>query len=386
MPPRRKLLVAIVVGVLLAGSPVAAFNFWLTSFVERQGREELEHSARRSVALAESRIVRATKALDELASRGIDSCRPAHVEALRQATFATTPVKEFSVIAVDGRTLCSDLGGPPEQRKVISSERATAGSEVLLEVVRLGDRPGQLVRVRRLGNGAANGLAAMIPAELFLAQVSARGGPLDTHARMTTRGGTVITEAGVVPETAAGPDDVLVGTLQGTQYALSVTISLPRSSVAERQGDLRTLGTITTGLLAILVLTLSLLLPKKPLDNPIEEIERALKAGEFVPYYQPIVDIRSGRLRGAEVLVRWRKPDGTIIPPATFIPLAESSGLIIELTRALMRRVCVEAGPTFGLRPHLKVSFNLTARHFTSEEVCTTCARSSASRRSGCRN
>ena len=51
------------------------------------------------------------------------------------------------------------------------------------------------------------------------------------------------------------------------------------------------------------------------------EIERALEAGEFVPYYQPIVDIRSGQLRGAEVLVRWRKPDGTLVLPGAFIPL-----------------------------------------------------------------
>ena len=128
-------------------------------------------------------------------------------------------------------------------------------------------------------------------------------------------------------------------------------------------------ATIASGLLAIVILALSVLLPRRERDNPIAEIERALKAGEFVPYFQPIVDIRSGRLRGAEVLIRWRKPDGTIVPPASFIPLAESSGLIIELTRALMRRVCQEAGAVLGARPHLKVGFNLTARHFADEEI-----------------
>ena len=58
-----------------------------------------------------------------------------------------------------------------------------------------------------------------------------------------------------------------------------------------------------------------ILFPKRGRDNPVAELERALKAGEFVPYYQPIVDITNGRLRGAEVLMRWRKRDGTIIPP-----------------------------------------------------------------------
>ena len=48
--------------------------------------------------------------------------------------------------------------------------------------------------------------------------------------------------------------------------------------------------------------------------------ERALKAGEFVPYYQPVVDITNGRVRGAEVLMRWRKPDGTIVSPVGLHP------------------------------------------------------------------
>ena len=69
------------------------------------------------------------------------------------------------------------------------------------------------------------------------------------------------------------------------------------------------------------------------------------------------------------MLIRWRKPDGTIVPPASFIPLAESSGLIIEMTHALMRRVCHEAGAAIGARPHLKLGFNLTARHFANEDI-----------------
>ena len=69
------------------------------------------------------------------------------------------------------------------------------------------------------------------------------------------------------------------------------------------------------------------LVTRRSPHNPVAEIERALEAGEFVPYYQPIVDIRSGQLRGAEVLVRWRKPDGTLVSPGAFIPLMESSGL-----------------------------------------------------------
>ncbi len=365
--PRRKLLLAIATGVVLAGPPVAAFNLWLGSLVERQGQDELDVLARRTIVLAEGRIGRAVAALDELAARGVDSCRGPHIDALRQANFSVTPVKEFSVVAPDGRTLCADSGNSLEPRKLISSEPVSAGATVLLEVIRIGERPGHWVRIRRPTANASNGIAALIPVESLIVSMSSQAGPLSTLARMTTRGGTLIGEFGDAIPAAA--EDRLIATLPSERYALTVTTSMLRTQVAVSQTDMRALGTIGSGILAILILSLSLLLPKRGGHNPITELEQALKAGEFVPYYQPVVDIRSGRLRGAEVLVRWRKPDGTIIPPASFIPLAESSGLIIELTRALMRRACREVGPALGRRPHLKLSFNLTARHFADEEI-----------------
>jgi sensor c-di-GMP phosphodiesterase-like protein len=121
--------------------------------------------------------------------------------------------------------------------------------------------------------------------------------------------------------------------------------------------------------LALVIFAFVLMMPKRQGENPITAIEEALKAGEFVPYYQPIVDIRTGKLRGAEVLARWRKPDGTILLPATFIPLAESSGIILDLTRALMRQVAKDLGRALAQRPHLKISFNVIARHFADKEV-----------------
>src|SRR4030088_2387101 len=85
--PRRKLLAAIGIGVVLAGPPVAALNIWLSGLAERQGREELDLTARRHMAMSEARLVRAVSTLDDLAARGIDSCRVSNVDAMRQTTF-----------------------------------------------------------------------------------------------------------------------------------------------------------------------------------------------------------------------------------------------------------------------------------------------------------
>src|SRR5262245_20027124 len=107
-----------------------------------------------------------------------------------------------------------------------------------------------------------------------------------------------------------------------------------------------------------------LVMPRRMPPNPMT-VEYALDAGEFIPYYQPVVDIRTGQLRGAEVLVRWRQPDGTLVLPGSFIPLMESSGFIRDLTRNLMQKVCQEAGASIGRRPDLRISFNFAGKLFS---------------------
>src|ERR1700748_2398166 len=64
----------------------------------------------------------------------------------------------------------------------------------------------------------------------------------------------------------------------------------------------------------------------------------ALANGEFIPYFQPVMAIRSGELVGFEVLARWNDPVHGIIPPNDFIPAAERDGWITELTAQLLRQ------------------------------------------------
>ena len=173
------MLAAIGIGVALAGPPVAALNIWLNGAVERQGRAELDLAAQRHMALSEAHIARALATLEELVIRGIDSCRVANVEARRQTTFATIPVKELSIVATDGRTLCTDVGNQPEQRKVVTSEPLSADSRTMLELVRLGGQAEPWLRIRRPATGTGNGVAALIPVRIFVAQGGARGRPVE---------------------------------------------------------------------------------------------------------------------------------------------------------------------------------------------------------------
>ncbi len=69
-----------------------------------------------------------------------------------------------------------------------------------------------------------------------------------------------------------------------------------------------------------------------------DEMRQGFRAEEFEMHYQPIVALDDGRLAGFEALMRWRRKDGSLVPPFKFIPLAEETGLIVELGRWAMER------------------------------------------------
>lgn len=88
------------------------------------------------------------------------------------------------------------------------------------------------------------------------------------------------------------------------------------------------------------------------------DLARALSVGELALHYQPYVDLRSGRVLGAEALARWPHPAMGTIPPNDFIPVAEASGLILELGAWALRTAAIEAASwaNRGLRISVNVS------------------------------
>jgi sensor c-di-GMP phosphodiesterase-like protein len=353
-------------GVLLAGLPLAAVDVWLDGVIERQLTEDIAGNARRGAVVIETRLALVAASLDALASQGVTSCSPADLDKLRRASFATSPAKEFSVIGPDGDTFCTDLGLSLGAREVVSVLRAAAPSDVQIEVIRVGETAATFVRVRRF-DADGGSLAALVSPDLLIPLTSNRGGRLGAFAQVFTRDGLLIGEGGAALPAALNPSQVVSATMNVDRFGLVATVTRPRDA-AEAQ-DLRTVGLIVNLVVLFAVFALVLLILRRRGGEAVDEIRRALDAEEFVPYFQPIVDIASGRILGAEVLARWRKPDGSLVLPGAFLPLVERAGLMIALTEALMRQVCGAVGEAYARRPELKVAFNLTAAHFADDRI-----------------
>ena len=95
------------------------------------------------------------------------------------------------------------------------------------------------------------------------------------------------------------------------------------------------------------------------------ELRLALDQGQFVLHYQPQADIRNGRLIGMEALIRWQHPQRGLVPPNSFIPVAEESGLIGPIGQWALRTACeqIQHWQAAGL-PIVKVAVNISARQF----------------------
>ncbi|CAN7486927.1 putative bifunctional diguanylate cyclase/phosphodiesterase [Massilia sp. LjRoot122] len=108
-------------------------------------------------------------------------------------------------------------------------------------------------------------------------------------------------------------------------------------------------------------------------------LRQALGNGELILYYQPKFELGSDRIVGAEVLVRWLHPTRGLVPPSEFIPLAESTGLIVQVGEWVLEQACAQAAvwQRAGVAP-LRLAVNVSAREFTASlpaRVADTLAR-----------
>jgi len=105
------------------------------------------------------------------------------------------------------------------------------------------------------------------------------------------------------------------------------------------------------------------------------DLRIAIDQQELIPYYQPIVDLKTGRMKGFEVLIRWQHPLRGFISPADFIPVAEETGLIVSISQWILQAACQQLGTWQRQFPDMedfRVSVNLSSRDLQQTHLVKT--------------
>ena len=101
----------------------------------------------------------------------------------------------------------------------------------------------------------------------------------------------------------------------------------------------------------------------------VTRLRKAVEGQRWTLYYQPIVDLATGGMHGVEALIRWIEPDGTMVPPTDFIPLAEELGLIETIGDWVVGELVYQAGAWRELDMDLEIGFNLSPRQFWQPDL-----------------
>lgn len=352
-----------VIGCVLAFVPVFGGG-WLVSYQANQAADQ--YLIGQTMAAREGASQMLNEAFDRLrvvASQSSPVCSPDHIRAMQSAAIANPSIAIMAVFTLDDQLVC------------ISPELARADLQGFGDMVPMRDGEITLSQVR-LSDTRITGLeikfttpdhihVAIIPRSVITGifnQVA------DTTGIVLSLEDQVI--FGREVDTYDGSDraQMAVQSLPLTVGPVRVQVSIDRNWVTAQYASFHRWVTIGAMIMGILVILLVIRLIHYTPKN-INEIERAIDHDEFVPFYQPTIDIATGKLVGCEVLVRWVKPDGTIVSPGAFIGIAEQTGLAVPMTRNLMRAVVRDLEKAYSGRRDLKVAINLFNHHFTNLDI-----------------
>ncbi len=99
------------------------------------------------------------------------------------------------------------------------------------------------------------------------------------------------------------------------------------------------------------------------------ELRRAIESEQLVLFYQPKINVNSGRITSVEALLRWPREDGSVVSPNQFIPLAEETGLIAPIGNWVLGEACHQLASWQKLGIDIEVSVNVSAKQFFGKDI-----------------
>lgn len=337
---------------LLTAVAAACANLWLVT--SQRAHDSAEHA----LGFVESRLYDIELEMRRVADAAYEdmnwaSCKPALATVLTRASIASTLVRRFVLSAdtmdgscrPEGRGVTPFFPYEPGVRIAITST-GEIHSQVAATLRR--DTSGRIVSAvldpRAFAMDGTEHAPFRDVEQISLALLSADGRRLAPLGQSGTVG---------------PPVDALRATATSTLRDVMVRAEVDRNVLRRRM--IRA-ACVAAAVAIVLMLGLVAFFWRRVVLRArlFHRIQRGLRKREFEPFVQPILDLRSGRCAGVEVLMRWQHPHRGTLPPSEFIEEAERTGLISGMSELVMTRAAHRLTPIANAHPDIYFAFNLT--------------------------
>jgi sensor c-di-GMP phosphodiesterase-like protein len=358
------IVIALIAGSAAIGAPIAAALYLAH-------RQSLDVEKEQALLLA-GEVMRRAELIGDQADLGVkrlaqakaaDPCSNANITLMRELDLRSSYLQTFGYVS-GNRLLCSGLGrhdpgiplGPPDY---VSARGAAIRTSVNLPFA-----PDVKFFVAEQDSYVAvihPGLTTDVFTDRQNISLGVVGG---SSGRVMTQRGKFdpawqrSLEAG---QSAAFFDgSYVVAVLRSSRYDY-VSFAATPSLYLDQRVRTFTLTLVPIGIAVGLLLAGALLILARQQMSLPSVMRSALRRKEFFMVYQPVVELATGRCTGMEALIRWRRPDGTSMLPDLFIPVAEDSGLIRQITGQMMEMVADDMTDLLRRYPDLRIGFNLSS-------------------------
>ncbi|PZP61060.1 MAG: hypothetical protein DI597_10820 [Pseudoxanthomonas spadix] len=371
---RARMIVA-ATGLALLGVavPVIATLAMSWHLAVRNEQQRLDRVATLALERAQATMDEATGVLHAMQRSRLAPCSPAHIARMRRAAMDSAVVKEVGFF--QGGLLRCTSWGPTEVHVPDDLPPDAVGPDDLRLFAHVVPQISGGRQMLALHQHDYNVL--IDPARFSDLVVGPEVGLLVRNAQ-----GVVLSERSLSDEALAGRMRQRQASGRDATHLFSVVrrdgwvvvagepVARAASGLPRQQGML-----LPVGLLIGAVAVAMVILAFRRRLSPTGELTRAVQRREFVVHYQPIVRLADAAIVGAEALARWRRPDGTLVRPDQFIPLAEQSGLIDAITDQVLDAIVRDLGPLLAAHPCLYVSLNLSTADLRSGRLLAVLAR-----------
>ncbi|HVX82160.1 MAG TPA: EAL domain-containing protein [Devosiaceae bacterium] len=362
--------VIVLLVAILAFAPLGLVEYLLDGYIRHRETTRLERAVEALGATIEQNAGDGIASLQRILANSPSLCTPTFIANVRQEMQRSLSLRQVLVENTLGTQYCDAFGAGVAYR-TLSHPLPIPGHSETVTLVRLDGLDVPLLKVSE-AFGAERIISSFVPVFAESPGRLLASHPPAASLRISLTDGTPVLSVGdPVPLDTADeldrPDYVAVDALAG-EMPLRVSGGVAFSDLRQLYGSLSLSFTLLAGCMSAALLLLMLHYVRRA-NPPAFDLERGILLGEIKPYYQPVINLRTGRLAGCEMLCRWEKRNGEIVPPGVFIEHAEQTGLAIPMTLRLMQQVRADLGDLCGEMPDIKVSINLFEGHFRDVSI-----------------